>query len=298
MTKDQITRYIWLVDVLKRYGRLSRREISDLWQKSAIGDGSPMPERTFFHYRRNIEECFHIDIECDRDGRYGIETEQSESERTLSNWLLDSYAVNEALKMSDNAAEWVEVEDVPSARRWLPSVLESIRDSTKVTFSYLGFNRSRTEQGIVFHPYLLKRYKQRWYVAGQKEKSGEVRTYALDRIQSLESSTERFERPTDFDTSEIFGNIIGITASKADVRTVKLMTTPIQAKYFRALPLHSSQSEAVGDGYSIFTYRLKLNYELVHEIMGLGSDVKVLEPKELQVMVKMALKEALSLYEK
>lgn len=298
MTKDQITRYIWLVDVLKRYGRLSRREISDLWQKSAIGDGIPMPERTFFHYRRNIEECFHIDIECDRDGRYGIVTEQSESERTLSNWLLDSYAVNEALKMSDNAAEWVEVEDVPSARRWLPPVLEAIRDSTKVTFSYLGFNRSRTEQGIVFHPYLLKRYKQRWYVAGLKEKSGEVRTYALDRIQSLESSTERFERPTDFDTSEIFGNIIGITASKADVRTVKLMTTPIQAKYFRALPLHSSQSEAVGDGYSIFTYRLKLNYELVHEIMGLGSDVKVLEPKELQVMVKTALKEALSLYEK
>ena len=51
------------------------------------------------------------------------------------------------------------------------------------------------------------------------------------------------------------------------------------------------------DTYSIFSYRLKLNYELVHEILGLGSAVKVVSPPELKAMVVTELKDTLRLYE-
>lgn len=298
MGKELISKYIWILDTLNRHERLSREEISRLWLRSALSDGNPMPERTFFHYRRAIEDIFHIDIPCDRQGRYYIDRNTSRSSKALTNWLVDSYAVNMALKDNDDASQMVEVEDVPSARGHLPAVLDAIRDSVKVRFTYAGFNRSRAEHDIIFHPCFLKRYKQRWYMIGIKEKNGELRTYALDRIREMVLTTEKFKRPKNLDMDDIFGNIIGVTTSKADVRTIRLRATPMQAKYFRALPLHESQvEEEIADDYSVFSYRLKLNYELVHELLSLGNGVKVLDPPELRVMVTTALRETLALYE-
>ena len=190
----------------------------------------------------------------------------------------------------------VEIEDVPSAREFLPVVLDAIKENHKLSFTYAGFNRSRAEHGIRFLPYFLKRYKQRWYMAGVREKSGDIRTYALDRVKEMTVIDEKFVKDPEVTLEDLFGNVLGVTSSKADVRTVRLEATATQAKYFRALPLHHSQEEEVHDRYSIFTYRLKLNYELVHEVMALGEAVKVLDPPELKAMVVTELENALKRY--
>ncbi len=294
MAKDIIAKYVWFVDTLNRYGKLSREDIDTLWMQSSFGNGNPLPERTFYHYRRAIEENFHIDILCNRAGEYYIEKDDNPGAQALANWLLDSYAVNSAVKDSA-ASERVIVEDVPSSREFLPSVLEAISRTEKISFTYAGFNRSRPETDIVFHPYFVKRYKQRWYMIGFKEKSNDLRTYALDRVKALNILPGKFKMP-DLDPEELFSNVIGMTLSKAPVRTVKLQTTPQQAKYFRALPLHPTQQEELNDSYSIFTYQLKLNYELVHEILGYGAAVKVLVPRELQLRVEEELKATLAQY--
>lgn len=296
MARDLFSRYIWIVDTLNRYGRLTREEIDRLWIRSSISDGNPIPPRTFYHYRRAIEENFHIDILCNRNGEYYIDPGEGNHNRTLANWLLDSYAVNSAMKESNASSDRVLVEDVPSAREFLPIVLDAISHSETVEFTYAGFNRSRQESGILFHPYFVKRYKQRWYMVGLREKSGDIRTYALDRVKEMKPVDRRFEMPEDIDPAHFFDNTIGITVSKAAPKIVKLRTTPGQAKYFRALPFHPSQQEEIHDNYSVFTYKLKLNYELVHEILGLGAAVKVLAPKELYLMVTEELRETLAQY--
>lgn len=129
------------------------------------------------------------------------------------------------------------------------------------------------------------------------DQSRDIRTYALDRVTEMEADNERFEFPADMPPADFFKNIIGITASKAEVRTVKIITTPTQAKYFRALPFHATQEESIHDNYSVFTFRLKLNYELVHELLGFGNAIKVVEPRELVVMLREQLENTLSLYD-
>lgn len=295
MAKDIINRYVWIIDTLNRYGRLSREALDELWMKAPFSDGNPLPKRTFYHYRRAIEENFHIDIQCDRNGEYYIDSGDDPHNKALTNWLLDSYAVNSAVKETE-VPDRVLVEDVPSAREFLPNVLEAINKSEKVRFTYAGFNRSRPESEILFHPYFVKRYKQRWYMIGLREKSNDLRTYALDRVKALNIVSQNFRMP-DIDPHAMFENTIGITLSKAQVKVVKLQTTPQQAKYFRALPFHTTQQEEVHDKYSVFTYHLKLNYELVHEILGYGSAVKVLAPRELQIMVSEELRDSLSQYD-
>ncbi len=297
MARDLINKYVWLVDTLNRYERLTKEELRRMWLRSPVSEGEPLPDRTFYHYRRSVEEIFHIDIACDSAGRYYLDKENSRQSKSLTNWMLDSYAVNSAISGSNAPMERVGIEDVPSAREFLPITLEAIRNSSKVTFTYAGFNRSRAEKDIVFRPYFLKRYKQRWYMIGLKEKSNGLRTYALDRVREMKITNQTFEMPENLQIDDIFGNIIGVTTSMADVKTVRLRTTTTQAKYFRALPLHASQQEEIHDNYSIFTYRLKLNYELAHEILALGDAVKVLDPPELKAMVVTQLKDTLALYD-
>lgn len=297
MAQNLIKKYIWIIDTLNRYDRLSKKELENLWLKSSVSDGNPLPDRTFYHYRRNIEEIFRLDINCDSDGKYYVEKSASGKNSGLTNWMLDSMAVSSAFTDSNAADGKIEIEDVPSAREYLPTVLEAINNSLKLNFTYAGFSRSRAETNIIFHPYFLKRYKQRWYMIGLKEKGDSIRTYALDRVKQMSILTQKFEMPESFNAEQMFAHIVGVTTSKADIKTVKLKTTPTQAKYFRALPLHPSQSEETHDDYSIFTYKLKLNYELAHEILSLGDAVKVIEPPELKAMVVTDLKNALAQYE-
>ena len=295
-THNLISKYIWIIDTLTRNRRLSKEELNRLWMKSEVSGGDPLPDRTFFHYRRSIEEIFNVEIKCDRNRQYYIESPNSVRSHALTNWLLDTMAVSQAINENQPGAERIEIEDVPSAREFLPMVLEAIRDSVKLCFTYASFTRARAEAKIIFRPYFLQRYKQRWYMIGFQEKRREIRTYALDRVREMQLIQEKFEKPGSITLEELFGSIVGVTTSQAEVKTVKLRATPTQAKYFRALPLHSSQSEEVHDDYSIFTYRLKLNYELAHEILALGGAVKVLEPPELRAMVITELNNTLDLY--
>ncbi|MBR6431496.1 MAG: WYL domain-containing protein, partial [Muribaculaceae bacterium] len=72
---------------------------------------------------------------------------------------------------------------------------------------------------------------------------------------------------------------------------------PTQAKYFRALPLHSSQQEEVHDNYSLFTYNMRITYDLKEELMSHGASIEVLEPKELKMLIHDELERALKNYQ-
>lgn len=296
MGKDLIPRYVWIVDTLRRYGPLSRERLSAMWTNSVPGNGTRLAERTFHHYRRAIEEVFNLTIACNTHGEYYIRESASEIDRSVSNLLVDNYALGDLLRDNQQLAGRVAVEEVPSAREYLAPVLEAMRQEVAILFTYAGFNRSRAERDILFHPYMVKRYKQRWYMLGRKVKSGDLRTYALDRIRTLTLTDHPYRMPDDFQPAQVFGSIVGVTSSHAPVREVRIRATSTQAKYWRALPLHPSQSEEVHDTYSVFTFRLRLNYELVSELLALGDSVRVLAPTELKVMVVTGLRSALSQY--
>lgn len=295
MKRNLVVIYLWIVDTIVKHGKLSRKQFNEIWKESKYSGGNPMPERTFHHYRRGIEDTFNIDIACDSEGYYYIDTEDSPEVRQFTAWILDSNATTNALQELGTSSGRVEMEDVPSAREFLPVVSEAMRGNLKVMFTYAGFTRSRPEVGILFSPYFLKIYKQRWYMFGEKDGGG-MRTYALDRVTDMDITDIRFKMPADIDMSEYFGNIIGVTTSKADVRNIIIRTTSTRAKYLRALPLHHSQEEETHDFYSIFRYRLKLNYELVSELMAMGPDITVIAPRELQIMITQRLRETLDNY--
>ena len=92
-------------------------------------------------------------------------------------------------------------------------------------------------------------------------------------------------------------NFFGIMTTKSEAKHVVLRADSEQAKYLRALPLHPSQRETMGDGYSDFDYHLCITYDFIQELLSKGSRIMVVAPAELKAAVVEELRKSLSNYE-
>ncbi len=296
MAKDLLNRYIWIIDTIRRYGKISRRELNECWARSPYSDGEPeIPRRTFFNYRRAIEKLFSISIECD-PGTYDYYLRERSKDK-ITDWLLDSSATSNVLQGSREVASRILLESVPSAREFLAPVIEAIKVNRSIKFDYHPYTRSQPSRDVVVEPYFLRIHRQLWYVTGRNTRDGKVKTYSLDRMSNLLITSNTFLPPADLDPADYFRDSFGVMVTESKPRTVKLKVDLRQAKYFRALPLHPSQQEMVSDQYSYFTYRLRITPDFVAEILSHGPRITVISPPELKTMVVTELRAALDNYE-
>lgn len=295
MARDLFNKYIWLVDTIRSYGRISRAELDRLWQLSQFSGGEGLPRRTFHNYRQAAEELFNIEIKCD-PSTYEYYIEDTTGGEQVTDWLLNTAVTHEVLSKSTDVADRIFVEDVPSAREFLAPAVDALRDNRRVKFDYQAYYRSQPSRDIVFEPYFLKLFRQRWYMVGMNVEQKKIKTYALDRIVRMNLQTDTFTPDPTVNASEYFRYAFGIVVGQGTVRTVSLKVDPRQAKYFRTLPLHASQEEYVHDRYSIFKYKLRLSDDFVEQLLSYGARVEVMEPRELRVRIVRELESALSNY--
>ena len=298
MARNLVNRYVWLVDTISRYGRITLKDLNKAWLRSDISEGKPLARRTFFHYRDGVEEMFDINIQCDKSTfEYYIDDTGGENNARLRSWLVDSVSMSGTLSNAHDISERIMLENVPSAREHLPIVLDALKQNRRIRFSYKSYTRSLPTDGIVLEPYFVKIFKQLWYVIGLNVMDNQIKTYALDRMSQLNLLQETFDMPQNIDPSEFFKDCFGIITNKNSAKRIVLRVEPTQAKYFRALPLHHSQQEEVHDHYSVFTYKMRITYDLKEELMSHGASIEVLEPKELKLLIRDELEKALKNYQ-
>ena len=293
MARNLINRYVWLVDTISRYGR----DLNAAWLRSEISEGKPLARRTFFHYRDGVEEMFDINIKCDKATfEYYIDDKDGEDNARLRSWLVDSVSMSGTLSNARDISSRIMLENVPSAREHLPVVIDALKQNRRIRFSYKSYTRALPTDGIVLEPYFVKIFKQLWYVIGLNVKDGQIKTYSLDRMSNLNLLQDLFDMPENVNPSEFFKDCFGIITNQNSAKRIVLRVEPTQAKYFRALPLHSSQQEEVHDNYSIFTYKMRITYDLKEELMSHGASIEVLEPQELKTLIRTELEQALNNY--
>ena len=298
MARNMISRYLWLVDTISHNGRITLKDLNKAWLRSEISEGKPLARRTFFHYRDGVEEMFDINIQCDKSTfEYYIDDKGGENSARLRSWLMDSVSMSGMLSGAHSISGRIILENVPSARQHLPVIIDALKQNHRIGFSYKSYTRSRPTDGIVLEPYFIKIFKQLWYVIGRNVKDKQIKTYSLDRMSHLNMLPDVFTMPENVNPSEFFKDCFGIITNRNSAKRIVLRVEPTQAKYFRALPLHHSQQEAVHDNYSIFSYKMRITYDLKEEIMSHGASIEVLEPQELKLLIRTELEQALKNYQ-
>lgn len=287
---------MWLVDTIRRYGRITRAELTECWERSSFSDGKTLSRRTFYNHRDAIEKLFNLRIECDPATYEYYIADDNASGDSVANWLLDSISLGDVLSSSREVSDRIFVENVPSAREYLGTIIDALRNNNPVRFDYHAFNRSLPTAGVVLEPYFVKLFRQRWYVVGRNVADGRLKTYALDRMRGTTALTDTFEPDPDFDAAAYLRDSFGIFSSQGKVHKVVIKVDPWKAKYLAALPLHHSQQQTVSDKFSLFTYHLHITDDFVQELLSHGATITVLEPPELRARMVDELTKTLQNY--
>lgn len=175
---------------------------------------------------------------------------------------------------------------------------KAIINKKTLEISYQSF-KARLPQQLIFYPFLLKEYRNRWFLLGANQKGNAVMNLALDRIVEIkELNKEKYQKPN-FDVTTYFNDTIGV--SKTPTQKPVLIVLKIvrdHAPYVITKPMHASQIvlKEETDG-TIFSIEVIWNFELEREILGFGEQIKVLSPRRIANKIKTRLKETLKYYE-
>jgi predicted DNA-binding transcriptional regulator YafY len=153
------------------------------------------------------------------------------------------------------------------------------RERRRVRIDYRSWRgatsvRELDPYGVVFH-------RGRWYVTGHDHHRGEIRTFRLDRIASVEPTEASFAVPDGFDP------VAHVTRSLATVRytwqvEVLLETDLAQAR--RRIPVTLGELTETADGVLLRTRAERLD-GMAQLLAGLGWPFTVVRPDELRQAV-------------
>lgn len=170
------------------------------------------------------------------------------------------------------------------------ALVDAVLHQRQVRIDYFSFNSRRTKS-YTLDPYRIVYYHGGLYLYARAHEYGEIRTFAVERIERIEVKDVNFEVPADFNVSEYGRGAFGIAGGKPE--PVVLIFDAAMAGYIRERVWHESQSlEEKDDGSVLLRLNVAPGWELSAWIKGFLPHVHILEPDSLRKQIALDLEAA------
>lgn len=298
MSKKQFIKRHHLIINKLRANPCSFKDLQNFLEKNSIADDDNymISKRTFERDVKEIWEIYKIEIEYNRSQNcYGI---INDADELKNDRLIESFQIFNALRISDSVSNHIIIEKrKPLGTENMHGLLHAIKNQYQIEFRHESFWNNNTKQIRTVFPLALKEARNRWYLVAQDPKDTVFKTFGLDRIFDLEILRKHFEYPKNFNPEEKFIYSFGIITDETKPEKIKLWLSHYQANYIKSLPLHLSQKViSENENECIIELFMSPTYDFVMELLSIGKEVKVLEPKSLQDEMKRKLSDALNQY--
>jgi hypothetical protein len=287
--------YIWLVNTLRQYKRLSLEEISDLWVKDQVIGGSPLTRASFIRHKDAILNMFGIIIECDLDRgyKYYIANPEVLDDESIERWMLSTLTVSTVLSDSVSLRERILLENVPAGEEYLQTIIQAIKTNRRLLITYQRFGNESYEKTI--SPYALKLFHQRWYLLAFTGRH--YATYSLDRMLAVSLTDETFEMPDDFSPQDYFSEYFGVLTDETPLKHVVIRAYGRTPDYLRTLPLHATQRElSQTDEYTDFSIDIRPTPDFIGQLLNHADGIEVLEPADFRLKIREIIEKTLNRY--
>lgn len=287
--------YIWIINTLRAYRKLTLEELNQKWQDDNIADGNPLHRSSFNRHRDAILDMFGIIIDCEpRTYKYYISNKEVLSDDSIERWLFSTLTVHGVLADSAAVKERLVLENAPAGVEFLNTIIRAIRTNHRLLIGYKKFQTEGYEKVVC--PYALKLFRQRWYLLAQND-DNQMRIYALDRITMMELTDDTFEIPVDFSAQTYFSEYFGVLTNDTPMAHVVLRAHNWMPNYLRTLPLHPSQRELKSTpDYTDFSYDIRPTSDFLGELLRHSNGIEVLEPQDLREKMRQMIVETLKRY--
>ncbi|GGS76533.1 transcriptional regulator [Planobispora rosea] len=162
----------------------------------------------------------------------------------------------------------------------LLALADAVRRRRTVRLAYRSWRGEPSERDL--DPYGIVFHSGRWYVTGLDHRSGEVRTFRVDRVAEAARTGRAFTPPEGFDAAEHVARSLSAVPYRHEVR-VLLETTLERAR--RRIPAETA-TLAEDPGGVLLTARAERLDGMAQMLAGLGWPFTVLEPDGLRAEVR------------
>ena len=179
-------------------------------------------------------------------------------------------------------------------RETIQALSDAVLSRNTVRIRYFT-GRSGEESTRQLDPYHVWYRGGALYAIGWDHRSGEIRTFAVDRIRSIEATPEHFAPNPEFDFERYTAASFGVVSEEAihvSIRFSEKWATQVRERTW-----HESQQLRTDDqGGTILEMQVGGTEELVSWILSFGPGAEVLEPAALRDEVAESLRKSLALY--
>ncbi len=211
---------------------------------------------------------------------------------------------NNLSKKNPQQTNYIQFEENPLLKglEHLNRLYQAIVKKQVLLISYQSFQSKKQEpMQAIYYPYLLKEYRNRWFLLVKSRKSKVLYTLALDRIvEFYELANEPFVDAPELDFDRYYDNVLGVTKTPKDrEQRVVFRVTNKLAPYVVTKPIHATQKllEETENG-TLFSIDVIHNFELEREFLGFGEEIEILAPRLLKRNIKRRLEKAVEFYKK
>ena len=287
--------YIWIINMLRAYRKLSFEELNQKWQDDQVADGNPLQRSSFNRHRDAILDMFGIIIDCDKKTyKYYISNKDVLCDDSIERWLFSTLTVHGMLADSAAVKERLVLENAPAGEQYLDIIIRAIRTNRCLHIGYKKFQAEGYEKVVC--PYALKLFRQRWYLLALNDE-GQMRIYALDRMTMAELTDDAFEMPEGFSSQAYFSEYFGVLTNDTPMAHVIVRAHKWMPNYLRTLPLHHSQRELTSTpDYTDFSFDIRPTSDFLGELLRHSEGIEVLEPLDLREKMRQMIVETLKRY--
>ena len=282
-------RYLWLISVLMDYKRLSYPEIAEMWARSSLNDqpGAILPKRTFFDHINAIQEVFGVSIKNEQRGEYQYYVQNEDDIRmdSLRSWILDNFSLGNVLLGAKGIENRIILQDVPSSKRWLSTIIDAIKEKRVLLVEYTSFTLGKVPT-LHLCPLFVKLYENRWYVYAHRTDSKVMKHYALDRIDHIETTAERFEEEPSVEEYASIAHCFGHSIyPNIPPRNIYVKASSRATHFLDTLPLHTSQVKVREDATgAIYQYYFAPTSDFENKLKSWKGQLKLLSEEEANIL--------------
>lgn len=294
---DSIKRYNFIIEGL-RTKPLSYNEIINSLSRSTELDDykTTVSKRTFSRDLDDIRLVFGVDIQYDtKIKKYFI---SDAGQPGFNNRLLEAFDTINTVRVTDKMTSCLLFEDrKPLGTENMNGFIHAIKNNLTIKFAYQKYWENTESQRLV-QPYILKEFKNRWYILAKDCNDQTIKSFAIDRISNFEITNKVFEKDNNYDATLAFQHSFGIISPNDQLpQNIVLSFIPNQGKYIKSLPLHHSQKTIVDNENEVrISLKLCITHDFLMEVLSHGESVKVIEPQLLINKIKSVYQEALNQY--
>ena len=170
-------------------------------------------------------------------------------------------------------------------------VVRGLLHQQSVKMNYQSVESSQGRERLI-DPYHIANLQGEWYVFALDRAAGELRQFAIPRMQAASLTNDRFEVPADFDPNKFLSATFGrfaLTHGKA--HAVKLVFDKGVTPWVLERQWSPNQTtKKRSNGQVVVSFPAAGLFEVSRWVLAWGHCVSVLSPKELKDMVRDEIK--------